>query len=274
MLNAPNAESERRTLSTYLLQNTWYCFRASASPDCWHPHSHSPTKETDSDAARLLNWDDGACRTMVSWARTGEAVWLLAEWPWPSCLSSQQFNVPTSPQRDPASSFPPTEENLMLMTFVQHMPSIKRVCQSCKSFSRLISPTHIVFDWKHLKNMQWTCPDFPMLCPAPSGSQQSGDQAGIWKISILVLHWDTKTPPQSDWGTSVFNGCGQIIYNSIQEQNYVQEGVEVHYVVLCKGNHRNAPLLTENSNCSRLKILPIIWIYSYYLLCLQLPVTC
>lgn len=40
---------------------------------------HSPTKETDSDAAKLLNWDNEAGRTMVSWSRHGQAVWLPAK---------------------------------------------------------------------------------------------------------------------------------------------------------------------------------------------------
>lgn len=81
MLNAPNAESERRTLSTYLLQ-ILYCGIVSESlqaqtADTHTPHS--PTKETDSDAAKLLNWDNEACRTMVSWSRHGQAVWLPAK---------------------------------------------------------------------------------------------------------------------------------------------------------------------------------------------------
>lgn len=130
----------------------------------------------------------------------------------------------------------PVKKIWWLWLCVQHMPPIKRSCQNCKLFSRLIRPTHVLFDWKHLKNMQWTCQYFPVLCPAPSGAQHSQDQAGI-----QISHWDVKTSPQNDSGTSEFNHLGQIFYDSIQEQNYDREGMEVHYIVWCEGNHVNAP---------------------------------
>lgn len=39
----------------------------------------SPTGEDDTNAALILNWDHGVCRTVGSWARNWEAIWLLAE---------------------------------------------------------------------------------------------------------------------------------------------------------------------------------------------------
>lgn len=57
MLNVPNAQSKRRTLSTYLLQNTWYCFRALQGQIADSHIPHSPFKENDSDTALFfLNW--------------------------------------------------------------------------------------------------------------------------------------------------------------------------------------------------------------------------
>lgn len=49
MLNAPNADSERRTLSTYLLQNTWYCSESLQDQAADTHIPYSPTEETDSD---------------------------------------------------------------------------------------------------------------------------------------------------------------------------------------------------------------------------------
>lgn len=59
MLNAPNADSERRTLSTYLLQNTWYCSEPPQDQTADTHIPHSPPRETDSDEALLLNWANG-----------------------------------------------------------------------------------------------------------------------------------------------------------------------------------------------------------------------
>lgn len=97
-------------------------------------------------------------------------------------------------------------------------------------------------------------------------------QAGIWKISVLVLHWDVKTIPQSTWHTSGITNRGQIIYSSTQEHNYAKEGMGVHYVMWCKETQRNAPVMTKDSALQSTRNFTFNMNF-FFLLTLS-PVTC
>ena len=105
MLNAPNAGSERRTLSTYLLQNIRYCFRASASLDCWHLLSPQPHQGDWLRCCSAFQSPYWIFRATVSWAGSSQAVWLLAKWPWLDCPIGQQLSFFTSAKRQPAPDF-------------------------------------------------------------------------------------------------------------------------------------------------------------------------
>lgn len=78
----------------------------------------------------------------------------------------------------------------------------------------------------------------------PQAPNIARDQAGIWKISILVLHSDVKTVLWSDSDTSGINNLGQIISDSNQEQDYTKEGVGLPYMIRCERIHRNVLLET------------------------------
>lgn len=153
------------------------------------------------------------------------------------------------PRRNqPLRSLPPNKI-WWLWLCIQYTPSIKRGWWSCTLFSRHIEPMHILFDWK--KKKIWICGEpvyVSQYCvPLPQAPNTAQDRARIWKISILVLHWDVKTLLWRDADTSGINNLGQITYDSIWEQNHSKEDVGPPYVMWCEGIHRNVPLQTQDS---------------------------
>lgn len=171
------------------------------------------------------------------------------------------------------------------------MPPIKRGCQSCKLFPRLTEHTHILFDWEKI----WICRKPVHIshhCTLPWGPITARDQAGIWKIWILgqtkasrtkknlevldsyLLHRDVKTLLWSNSDPSGSNNLGRIIYDSVQEQitpknvwDFPTWGPTREITDMPSSWLKTVP-------CNRLEIPPLIWIYSSYLLCPWLPVTC
>ena len=102
---------------------------------------------------------------------------------------------------------------------------------------------------------------FPALLPLVSNA--TWDQAGLKKTWILVQWGDRKTLPQGDSGTS--GHLCQIIY--VEDREFTGPcGM--------RGKHRRAPSCLKSVPCHWLEISPLLQIYSYYWLCLQLPVTC
>lgn len=143
MLNAPNADSERRTLSTYLLQNTWYCFRVSARPDCWHPHS---PQLYQGDWFRWSSaFEPGQWRHIGQWwtglGTRRQSSYLLNDHG-QAVFSASSSTSPLCQKGTNTFLLSPLKKIWWLWLCVYHVPSTKRGCQSCKLFSRLIEPIH------------------------------------------------------------------------------------------------------------------------------------
>lgn len=101
---------------------------------------------------------------------------------------------------------------------------------------------------------------FPALLPLVPNATR--DQAGLRKTWIPVRWGDRKTLPQGDWGTS--GHLCQVI--SVENREFMAPcGV--------RGKHRKAPSCLKSVPCHWLEISPLLQIYSYYWLCLPLPVT-
>lgn len=125
--------------------NAWHWILSLCKPDCWAHTPCSPSKKTDSSTLCLCNGRMGVQAVdKLAWDGGG-VICQRAEWPWASCLWSTQLSLPTSARRELSPHSLPLK-TWWLWLHVQHMPAIKRGCQSYKLFSRLIRPTHALFD--------------------------------------------------------------------------------------------------------------------------------
>lgn len=124
--------------------NAWHWILSLCKPDCWAHTPCSPSKKTDSSTLCLCNGRMGVQAVdKLAW-EGGGVICQRAEWPWASCLWSTQLSLPTSARRELSPHSLPLK-TWWLWLHVQHMPAIKRGCQSYKLFSRLIRPTHALF---------------------------------------------------------------------------------------------------------------------------------
>lgn len=146
MLNVPNAQSERRTLSTYLLQNTWYCFRALQGQIADSHIPHSPFKENDSDTALFFEL---VCGIMASWVghRNWKSVWLLAEWPWAKLLYLLPAQLPTSARRAPGHFL---QQRKKTDEYDLCMLPTKRGLLNGNYFQSLLVPNMLCLFWGHM----------------------------------------------------------------------------------------------------------------------------
>lgn len=181
--------------------NAWHWILSRCKTDCWAHIPCSPSKKTDSSTLCLRSGRTGVQDDdKLAW-EGGGAICQLAEWPWASCLRSTQLSLPTSPKRElsPPHSLP--LKNWWLWLHVQHMPAIKRGCQSYKLFSRLIRPTHILFDGGKIQEsrQQWTCLCFCQGNLPPMAVTLSGTMVGFLNKYPMLSY---KTLSKSNWGTS------------------------------------------------------------------------
>lgn len=213
--------------------------------------------------------DNEAHRTVVSWARDDQSAWL---WHWPKCPLSQHLNLPTFDKRQSA----PCLHLLPMKTWwlwlpAQHTPSLKRGCQSCQLFSTLIRPTCILFGWKNQRNRPWTCSYFPLLLWFPTqpktrlalGGSQCQSYAEAERSSFRV--------------TWALQGSTSFVRSSLLlSRNKMMPTKEWEFPVQCGVREvaERALSLGRRGRFHWLEIPPLIWIYSYYFLCFQLPGTC
>lgn len=173
------------------------------------------------------------------------------------------------------------------------MPPIKRGCQSCKLFPRLTEHTNTSCLTGKKSGYAVNLSVFPITAlslgdPSQPETRLEFGRSGFWDkqklpgqkkknleaLDSCLLHRDVKTLLWSNSDPSGSNNLGRIIYDSVQEQ-ITPKNVWDFPTWGPTREITDMPLSwLKTVPCNQLEIPPLLRIYSSYLLCPQLPVTC